>query len=465
MEGKEQKISQDSYRQNNRTASEGYVGAQTYLGMIENHLTEVYFTEEGLMELILSPTNLNRAYKQVVGNRGVGGVDQMETQELLPWLQLHKEELLKSLYQGTYHPNPVRRVEIPKDNGKKRQLGIPTVIDRFIQQAIFQVLSPKYEKEFSDNSYGFRPGRNAHQALQQCQNYINEGYIYGVDIDLERFFDTVNQSNLIEILSRKVKDGRVVSLIHKYLRAGVMKGLFYEESKEGVPQGSPLSPLLSNIMLNELDKELEKRGHRFVRYADDGLIFSRSLRAAERIKGSIGSFIEKKLHLKVNEEKTKVGLVTTMKFLGYSFYKKEDEYRLRIHPKSIQKMKSRLKELTSRSNGKSQTERKSSIVKYIRGWVEYFKLADMKELLRRTDEWLRRRIRMCIWKSWKQVKTRIKNLIRCGINKPQACRAANSHKSYWRMSSHPIVHEAMSNDKLRNAGYLFLSDYYRKVTS
>jgi group II intron reverse transcriptase/maturase len=465
MEEREQKILKDNYRQNNRTASESYVGVQTYIGMTDNHLTEVEFTEDGLMERILSPTNLNQAYKQVVRNRGVGGVDEMETKELLPYLQLHKEELLFSLKAGTYRPNPVRRVEIPKDNGKKRQLGIPTVIDRFIQQAIFQVLSPKYEKGFSNNSYGFRPGRNAHQALRHAQNYINEGYIYGVDIDLERFFDTVNQSKLIEIVSRQVKDGRVVSLIHKYLRAGVMKGLFYEESKEGVPQGSPLSPLLSNIMLNELDKELEKRGHRFVRYADDGLIFSRSVRAAERIKLSIGSFIEKKLHLKVNEEKTKVGLVTTMKFLGYSFYKKEDEYRLRIHPKSTQKMKSRLKEMTIRNNGMSQTQRKAFLIKYIRGWVEYFKLADMKELLKRTDEWLRRRIRMCIWKSWKRVKTRIKNLIRCGIKKPQACRAANSRKSYWRMSSHPIVHEAMSNDKLRSAGYLFLSDYYRKVTS
>jgi group II intron reverse transcriptase/maturase len=389
----------------------------------------------------------------------------METKELLSRLQLHKEELLKFLYEGTCHPHPVRRAEIPKDNGKKRLLGIPTVIDRFIQQAIFQILSPMYEKEFSDNSYGFRPGRNAHQALHQCQIYLNEGYIYGVDIDLERFFDTVNQSKLIELLSRKVKDGRVVSLIHKYLRAGVMKGMLYEASKEGVPQGSPLSPLLSNIMLNELDKELEKRGHRFVRYADDGLIFSRSLRSAERIRVSIGSFIARKLHLKVNEEKTKVGLVTTMKFLGYSFYKNKDAYRLRIHPKSSQKMKSRLKELTRRSNGMSHTARKSSLTKYIRGWVEYFKLADMKALLRRTDEWLRRRIRMCIWKSWKKVKTRIKNLIRSGIDKPRASQTAYTRKSYWRMSSHPIIHEAMSNEKLRRAGYLFLSDYYRKVTS
>jgi retron-type reverse transcriptase len=208
MKGREEKISEYSYRQNKRTESESYVGVQTYLGMTENQLTEVYFTEEGLMELILSPTNLNRAYKQVVSNRGVGGVDQMETKELLSWLQLHKEALLKSsLYEGTYCPHPVQRVEIPKDNGKKRLLGIPTVIDRFIQQAIFQILSPKYEKEFSDNSYGFRQGRNTHQALHQCQIYINEGNIYGVNIDLERFFDTVNQSKLIEHLSRKVKDG------------------------------------------------------------------------------------------------------------------------------------------------------------------------------------------------------------------------------------------------------------------
>ena len=465
MQGRKQKISNDNSQQSSRTASESYVGVQTYLGMTENHLTEVHFTEESLMEQILSPTNLNLAYKRVVGNRGVGGVDNMETEELLPWLQLHKEELLKSLYAGTYRPNPVRRVEIPKDSGKKRQLGIATVIDRFIQQAIFQTLSPLYDKDFSENSYGFRLGRNAHQALGQSQTYINEGYKYGVDIDLERFFDTVNQSKLIEILSRKVKDGRVVSLIHKYLRAGVMQGLFYEDSPSGVPQGSPLSPLLSNIMLNELDKELEQRGPRFVRYADDVLIFSRSMRSAERIKFSIGIFIEKKLYLRVNEEKTRAGLVTTIKFLGYSFYKNKGEYRLRIHPKSVQKMKSRLKELTNRSNGMSATQRKASLVKYIRGWVEYFKLADMKGLLQETDSWFRRRLRMCIWKSWKQAKTRIRNLIRCGVPKSRANEASYTHRSYWSMSKHPIVHEAISTKNLRRAGYPFLSDYYRKAAS
>ena len=465
MEGRGQKISKDNYRQKRRTASKSDTGVQTYIGITDNQLTEVQFTEEKQMEQILSPTNLNRAYKQVERNKGVGGVDKMETKELLSYLQQHKEELIESLYKGTYRPNPVRRVEIPKDNGKKRQLGIPTVIDRFVQQAIFQILSPQYEKEFSENSYGFRPGRNVHQAIRQSQVYINEGYIYGVDIDLERFFDTVNQSKLIEIVSRKVKDGRVVSLIHKYLRAGVMKGLSYEESLEGVPQGSPLSPLLSNIMLNELDKELEERGHRFVRYADDGLLFSRSKRAAERIKSSIGSFIEKKLYLKVNEEKTHVGLVTEMKFLGYSFYKHKEEYRIRLHPKSAQKMKKRLKEITSRSNGMSITERKTALVKYIRGWMEYFKLADMKGILQATDSWLRRRLRMCIWKSWKQAKTRIRNLIRCGVAKSRAREASYTRRSYWCMSKHPAVHEAISTKNLRRAGYPFLSDYYRKVAS
>jgi group II intron reverse transcriptase/maturase len=232
----------------------------------------VQFSRDKLLEAILSPSNLNRAYKQVVGNKGSGGVDNMNTEELLPYLLRHKDDLISSLYTGRYRPNPVRRVEIPKDNGKTRQLGIPTVVDRFIQQAISQVLTKLYDADFSPSSYGFRPGRNCHQALERAQNIINEGYHYAVDIDLEKFFDTVNQSKLIEVLSRKIKDGRVISLIHKYLRAGVAIGACHEESHSGVPQGSPLSPLLGNIMLDELDKELERRGHPFVRYADDGLL-------------------------------------------------------------------------------------------------------------------------------------------------------------------------------------------------
>jgi RNA-directed DNA polymerase len=275
-----------------------------------------------------SPKNLNRAYKQVVSNGGSCGIDKMGTEELLPYLQQHKEALLSSLESGTYRPQAVLRVEIPKENGKKRLLGIPTVVDRFIQQAISQVLSPIYEREFDDNSFGFRPRRSAHHALQRAQSYITSGCKYAVDLDLEKFFDTVNHGELIEVLSRTIRDGRVLSLIHKYLLSGVLINGEYEASSQGIPQGGSLSPLLSNILLNELDKELCKRGHNFVRYADDCMMFCTSKRAARRVKGSIIRFIETVLHLKVNTEKTSVGYVRGMKFLGYSFYVNKGEYRL-----------------------------------------------------------------------------------------------------------------------------------------
>ena len=272
MKGRMQKIFDDlkNSPQKNRTASEGYVGVQTFIGITENTLTTNYQSENVLLEHIFSAPNLNKAYKQVKRNKGAGGVDKMEVESLKGYLVCHKDALITSIQQGKYRPTPVRRVEIPKENGKKRQLGIPTVVDRVIQQSIAQQLHQIYEPGFSVHSYGFRPKRNAHQALRKCQDFITEGYGYVVDIDLERFFDTVSHhSKLIEVLSRKVKDGRVVSLIHKYLNAGAMKDGRFEATNEGVPQGGPLSPLLSNILLNELDKELEKRGHKFVRYADD----------------------------------------------------------------------------------------------------------------------------------------------------------------------------------------------------
>jgi len=269
MKGREQKKSKDTCLQKDRAEPEVYAGGQTYIRITENNFTNADQPSYGLLEQILSPTNMNQAYKRVKSNNGSGGIDKMEVESLRDYLVTNKEELIQSITDGTYRPNPVRRVEIPKENGKMRMLGIPTVIDRVVQQAITQILSPIYEKQFSTNSYGFRPKRSAHQALNKCKDHITEGYKYAVDMDLEKFFDTVNQSKLMEVLSRTVQDGRVISLIHKYINAGVVVRNKFEETEVGVPQGGPLSPLLSNIMLNELDRELEKRGHRFARYADD----------------------------------------------------------------------------------------------------------------------------------------------------------------------------------------------------
>ncbi len=449
--------------QRNRTESEKYEGVQTYMWMVEDNIVEVPFDREHLLEVILSPENMNKAYKAVVRNKGCGGIDKMSCEELLPWLEANKDELIRSLVDGTYRPNPVRRIEIPKDNGKMRQLGIPTVVDRLVQQAINQALTPIYERQFSRNSFGFRPRRGCLDALRRAQKIVDEGYKYVVDLDLERFFDTVSHSKLIEILSRTIKDGRVVSLIHKYLRSGVIDKGMFEMSEEGTPQGGPLSPLLSNIMLNELDKELEHRGLPFVRYADDSMIFCKSKRAAKRVKESITQFIEGRLYLKVNKEKTVVSYVRGVKYLGYSFYVTKGKCQLCVHPKSKAKMKSRLKEMTSRSNGWGYAWRKRKLTEYIRGWVGYYHLANMKRLLLETDEWLRHRIRMCIWKAWKKPKTRVKNLIKCGVPKWQAYEWGNTRLGYWRVACSPILHtQALSNMMLRKGGYPTLTDEWLK---
>jgi RNA-directed DNA polymerase len=465
MKGRKQKIPIPigTCPQKNRTESEGYVGGQTFMWITEDNLTDKNRLGYGLLEFILSPSNLNAAYKQVKRNKGAGGVDKMEVESLKDYLVKNKDELTASILRGNYHPNPVRRVEIPKDNGQKRQLGIPTVVDRVVQQAISQVLTPLYEPQFCEHSYGFRPKRNAHQALKKCQGYITEGYSYAVDLDLEKFFDRVNHSKLIEVLSCTVKDGRVVSLIHKYLNAGVQIGSSFEASELGVPQGGPLSPLLSNIMLNELDNELECRGHKFVRYADDLIILCKSKRSAERVMSSIIPFIEDKLFLKVNRKKSQVTPISKVKFLGYSFYKVKGEGRLRIHPKSVLKMKAKLKELTSRSNGWGNARRKEALRQYITGWVNYFKLADMKMLLLKVDEWYRRRLRMVIWKQWKRIKTKLTNLIKLGVKKSKAWEWANTRKGYWHISNSFILATTITTERLKQSGFLFLSDYYQKV--
>lgn len=461
-----QKIFEKSktWPQKNRTASEGYVGGQTFTWITEtdaiNNESQNRFD---LLEMILSPTNLNKAYLSVKRNKGAGGVDKMEVEQLTGYLNRNKDDLINEILNGKYRPKPVRRIEIPKENGKKRKLGIPTVVDRVIQQAVSQTLSNLYEPQFSAYSYGFRPRRNAHQALKQCRKYITEGYSYVADMDLEKFFDTVNHSKLVEILSRTVKDNRVLSLIHRYLNAGVQIGQGFEPGKEGVPQGGPLSPLLGNIMLNELDRELERRGHKFIRYADDFLILCRSKRSSERVMRSITNFMETKLYLKVNREKSHAVNIRDVKFLGYSFYKYKGKGRLRVHPKSIAKMKAKIKELTSRSNGWGNERRKKTLSQFIKGWVNYFKLADMKSLLKRIDEWYRRRLRMVVWKQWKRIRTKYTNLIKLGIKKSKAWEWSNTRKGYWHTANSFILTRTITTERMRKAGYVFLFDYYQKV--
>lgn len=417
-----------------------------------------------LMEKILQSNNLNGAYKKVKSNKGAGGVDGMSVDELLSFLKENQKQLVQKIRDGKYKPNPVRRVEIPKETkGEFRKLGVPTVVDRVFQQAITQVLSPIYEEQFSENSYGFRPKRGAHNALKQCRQNVNDGYVYVVDIDLEKFFDTVCQSKLIEVLSRTIKDGRVISLIHKHLNAGVISKGTFEKTEVGMPQGGPLSPLLSNIMLNELDKELERRGHRFVRYADDCMIFCKSKKSAERTLENIMPYIEGKLFLKVNRQKTNVAHISKVKYLGYSFYRYKEKCRLRVHPKSIAKMKAKLKELTSRSNGWGNEYRALKLTQFIRGWVNYFGLADMKSILSKTDEWLRHRIRCIYWKQWKKVRTKFSNLKKLGVEKEKAWICANMRNGNWYCSGYFVLQTAFNNKKLRELGFLTLTEQYLKI--
>ena len=453
----------DDYCQRNSAEREGYDRVPTDKRITENNIINADRNVNGLLEQILDSSNLNKAFKQVKKKKGSHGVDRMEVEHLLQYLKDHGNELRKNILEGKYRPKPVLRVEIPKDNGQKRQLGIPTVVDRVVQQAIQQVLSPIYEPKFSETSYGFRPNRSAHDALKKCKEYANEGFTYVVDMDLEKFFDTVSQAKMVEILSRTIKDGRVISLIHKYLRAGVIVDRRFEDTEIGLAQGGNLSPLCSNIMLNELDKELERRGIPFVRYADDVQLFAKSKRSAQRILDHILPFIEGKLKLRVNNEKTSVSYIARIKFLGYGFYRSKNGIKLRVHGKSVAKMKNRIREITLRSNGISYEVLKLKLKQFIVGWVNYFKLADMKSILKNVDEWHRRRLRMFIWKRWKKVKTRYRRLKQLGYNHSNAIKYANTRKGYWAVAGSQILSCSITDDRLRKSGYIFFSDYYKSV--
>ena len=461
---KDRQLHIEDYLQMVSTESKEYAEESACQRIAENNRIITDFQTDRLLERILQPTNLNNAYKKVKSNKGAGGVDGMSVDELLLFLRNNQVQLIQQLKDGKYKPNPVRRVEIPKETkGEFRKLGVPTVVDRVFQQAITQVLSPIYEEQFSENSFGFRPKRGAHDALKQCQQNVNDGYVYVVDMDLEKFFDTVCQSKLIEVISRTIGDGRVISLIHKYLNAGVISRGVFEKTETGMPQGGPLSPLLSNIMLNELDKELARRGHRFVRYADDCMVFCKSRKSAERTLRNIIPFIEGKLFLKVNRKKTSVAHISKVKYLGYAFYRYKGKCRFRVHPKSVVKMKDKIRELTKRSNGRGNEYRAMRLTQFVRGWVNYFSLADMRRLLRETDEWLRHKIRSIYWKQWKKVRTKFKELKRLGVEEEKAWICANMRNGNWYCSGYFVLQTAFNNKKLCELGYPTFTEFYLKV--
>jgi len=425
-------------------------------------------TETGgadLLERILDRNNLNRAYKQVRANHGAPGIDGMTVEDALPWLREHREELLESIRQGKYRPQPVRRKVIPKPDGGERKLGIPTVVDRIIQQAIAQQLVPIYEPLFSDGSYGYRPKRSAQMAIQKVKEYAEQGYTQAVLIDLSKYFDTLNHDLLMNMVREQVHDKRVVELIKRFLKSGIMENGLYIKTQEGSPQGGPLSPLLANIYLDKFDKEMERRGVPVVRYADDIVMLAKSPRAAERLLESSRRYLEGKLKLKMNLEKSRVVSVyakRNFKFLGFALGKGRNGIFIRVHAKSLKKAKQKLKELTSRSQGRNVRTVMYKVKVYARGWLGYFGIASMKNTLKSWDEWLRRRFRMYIWKQWKVPKARIRNLIKLGISRYYAHKWGYV-KAYWRVAGSPVLTSSITNERLAQAGYFSLSDRYESL--
>lgn len=412
-----------------------------------------------LMSQILSRENMLQALKRVEKNKGSHGVDMMPVQNLRQhivenWLTI-KEQIL----MGTYKPQPVRRVEIPKPDGGVRLLGIPTVTDRLIQQAVAQVLSRIYDPTFSNHSYGFRPNRSAHDAIREAKGFIREGYRWVVDMDLEKFFDKVNHDRLMGTLAKRIHDKPLLKLIRKYLQSGVMINGVVMDTNQGTPQGGPLSPLLSNIVLDEFDKELEKRGHKFVRYADDCNIYVRTQRAGRRVMKSIRTFIEKKLRLKVNEKKSTVDRPWNCKFLGFSFTNNK-EPKIRIAKQSIKRMKGKIREITSRSKPFPMELRIQKLNRYLIGWCGYFALADTKSIFEQLDGWIKRRLRMCLWKNWKKPSTKVRNLVQLGVPKWKAHEWGNTRKSYWRISKSPILHRTLGNSYWSHLGLKSLKARY-----
>ena len=417
-----------------------------------------------MLEEILDIRNVQKAFKQVVANKGAGGIDDMQTDELRDYLNANWQTLRKDILEGNYKPQPVRKVEIPKPQGGTRMLGIPTVKDRLLQQSIAQWLSPKYEEQFSNYSYGFREGHNAHQAVLQAQLNLNEGYEWVIELDLERFFDRVNHDKLMGLLAKKITDKRMLKLIRSYLTSGIMEDGVVSPRTEGTPQGSPLSPLLSNIVLNELDKELQARGHRFVRYADDCSIYVKSEKSAQRVMETVTEYIESKLKLKVNRSKSKVSRPTESTLLGFSFYRSEKGWEIRIAPKSLVRIKKKMKEQTRRKDPTPAKDKIKKMEAIIRGWVNYFAIAKAKSKMQQLDEQVRTRLRMGIWKQWKKGRTKMQNLIRLGIKDQKAYEWSNSRKGYCRIAHSPILCRALNNEYFTRLRYIgFVNHYYWKT--
>ena len=415
-----------------------------------------------LMERILSKENLKIAEKAVIANKGSAGIDGMKVEELSKFIEENGQEIIEKIRNRKYRPSPVKRVQIPKPDGSKRNLGIPSVRDRWLQQAVYQVLSPIFEEEFSNSSYGFRPGRRCEDAIIKGLELMNDGYDWLVDMDLSKFFDNVNQDILMILVHKVIKDPDTESLIRKFLQSGVMVEDVYEETRIGTPQGGNLSPLLANIYLNEFDRELESRGLRFTRYADDCIIYVRSEMAANRVMKSVTKWLLEKLQVQVNVTKTKVSRPDGVKYLGFSFYRNSKGiWRPKPHVKSIEKLKAKLKEYSKRSWSVSMEYRIYKINPVIRGWVNYFRICDMKGILEKIDRWLRVRLRMCIWKQWKTPQRREWGLRKLGMNPFWAHVNANSRKGIMAIASSGIMSRTVTNDTLRLKGFVFLSDHYK----
>lgn len=417
--------------------------------------------DDTLLNELLSDDNLKIAKQRIKKNKGASGIDGREVKELDEYLSKHLDEIKEQIRNKKYSPKPVKRVEIPKPDGSVRNLGVPTVVDRFVQQAIAQVLTPIYEPKFSESSYGFRPNRCCEMAILKALEFMNDGYQWVVDIDLEKFFDNVNHDKMISLIMKDVKCGEIVSLINKFLKSGIMIDDEYKESVIGTPQGGNLSPLLSNIMLNQLDKELEARGLRFTRYADDCIILVGSSKAADRVMKNVSIFIESKLGLKVNMTKSKVSKPNDIKYLGFGFFmdKNDGLWKAKPHAKSVEKLKLKLKKLTSRRWSISLDERLEKIKKTIVGWTNYYKIGYWKDVARMVDAHVRFRLRMCIWKQWKKVNTKKKALISLGVPKREAWMLANSRKAYARCAS-SFLNNVLTNKRLKERGLVFLLDQY-----